>query len=307
MSHQEEQTPSKIRVIVFPGIQNLPHYAALEQGFYTKHQVEVDVHFTQSSHEQRQGLSQNLFDLAHSAVDNALEMILHAHLDIKIVIGLDQAFNQLVTQAGITKYSDLVGKTLGVDAPDTAFALVAYEMLKQHGIDRDQYKVLAVGATSHRLEALKTGQVDFSLLTLPFNLLARDAGLSFLDCPFDALGVYQSTGGFVHAPWAKANAKTLTRYLGAYIEGLRYVLDPANQSSTVALIERNLKLSLSHAQSCYAQVTHPLSGFFKDAKLSVEGFQQVLSLRQKFEGSAIAHDLDAFYDDRYYQSALELI
>ena len=126
-------------------------------------------------------------------------MILHAHVDIKIVIGLDQAFNQLVTRAGITQYKDLVGKTLGVDAPDTAFALVAYEMLRTHGISPDQYKTLAVGATSHRLQALKNATIDFSLLTLPFNLLAKDDGLLHLDRPFETIGTYQSTGGFVHA------------------------------------------------------------------------------------------------------------
>jgi ABC-type nitrate/sulfonate/bicarbonate transport system substrate-binding protein len=298
---------SKIRVIVFPGIQNLPHYAAIDQGYYAKHQIQVDVHFTQSSQEQRQGLADKHFDLAHSAVDNALEMVLHANLDIQIVIGLDQAFNQLVTQPGIKTYSDLIGKTLGVDAPDTAFALVAYEMLKLHGITPGQYKILEVGATSHRLRALQEGTIDFSLLTLPFNLLAKDAGLSFLDCPLDAIGTYQSTGGFVHAPWGKTNALTLSRYLAAYIEGLRFVLNPKNQSSVVTLIENNLKLSKGHALTCYAQVTHPLSGFFKDAKFNLEGFNKVLELRRKFESHSSAHAPNVFYDERYYQSALELI
>ncbi len=300
-------TPSTIRVIVFPGIQNLPHYAAQAQGSYQKHQIHVDLHYTQSSDEQRQGLADNRFDLAHSAVDNALEMILHAHLDIKIVIGLDQAFNQLVTRAGITHYQDLVGKTLGVDAPDTAFALVAFEMLKTHGISPDQYKTLAVGATSHRLEALKNGSVDFSLLTLPFNLLAKDAGLLHLDRPFETIGTYQSTGGFVHASWAHENASTLSRYLAAYIEGLRWVLAPAHQAQVVALIEMHLKLSHAHALECYAQVTHPTTGFFKDAKLSVQGMKKVLELRQKFEGNSVEHAISDFYDDSFYQSALDLI
>lgn len=300
-------SPNTIRVIVFPGIQNLPHYAAHEQGYYDKHLVHPQIHFTQSSHEQRQGLAQGLFDLAHSAVDNALEMILHAHLDIKIVIGLDQAFNQLVTRSDIKCYEDLVGKTLGVDAPDTAFALVAYEMLKQHGIAPKDYQTLAVGATAHRLQALMNGTIDFSLLTLPFNLLAKESGLSFLDHPLKAIGIYQSTGGFVQAAWAQSNRQTLTQYLAAYVQGLRFVLDPQNQASTVKLIQKHLDLSQHLAEACYAQVTHPLSGFFKDAQFNLEGFQQVLNLRQKFENSLISRPVSAFYDESYYQSALELI
>ena len=295
-----------IRVIVFPGIQNLPHYACLDQGYYAQHGVDADVHFTQSSHEQRQGLAEHRYDLAHSAIDNALEMILHANLDIKIVIGLDQAFNQLVTRSGITQYADLAGKTLGVDAPDTAFALVAYEMLKIHGVSKDQYKVLAVGATSHRLEALKAGTIDFSLLTLPFNLLAQEAGLAHLDRPHESIGTYQSTGGFVHNEWAKTHAKTLSSYLAAYIKGLRFVLEPSNESRVVGLIEEHLKLPTELAKACYAQVTHPSTGFFKDALLSEKGLEKVMDLRQKFEGTSIEYTVNDFYDDTYYQLALEL-
>jgi len=50
-----------------------------------------------------------------------------------------------------------------------------------------------------------------------------------------------------------------------------------------------------------------LSGFFKDAKFNLEGFNKVLELRQKFQGHSIAQASNVFYDEHYYQSALELI
>jgi len=306
LAMQYQNNPT-IRVIVFPGIQNLPHFAALEQGYYEQHHINVDLHYTQSSEEQRNGLANHLFDLAHSAVDNALEMILHSKLDIKIVIGLDQAFNQLVTRAGITQYKDLIGKTLGVDAPDTAFALVAFEMLKLHGIQPGQYKVLAVGATAHRLQALKEGSIDFSLMTLPFNLLAKQSGLGHLDRPFETIGTYQSTGGFVHLQWAKDHASTLINYLAAYISGLRWALNPINQTHVIGLIEKHLKLHTDLAKACYAQVIHPAPGFFKDAQLSPEGMLKVIELRQKFENTDCNYTVDRFYDETYYQSAIRLI
>ncbi len=306
-STMQSQSKPTIRVIAFPGIQNLPHFAALTQGYYDQRQIHVDLHYTQSSEEQRTGLANHLFDLAHSAVDNALEMVLHSKLDIKIVVGLDQAFNQLVTRRGIIQYKDLIGKTLGVDAPDTAFALVAFEMLKLHGIQPGQYEVLAVGATAHRLEALKNGSIDFSLMTLPFNLLAKESGLSFLDRPFDTIGTYQSTGGFVHHQWAKDHASNLVNYLAAYISGLRWALNPINQIQVIGLIEKHLKLHNDLAKACYAQVTHPVTGFFKDAQLSHEGMLKVIELRQKFENSTCNYTVDRFYDETFYQRAIRLI
>jgi ABC-type nitrate/sulfonate/bicarbonate transport system substrate-binding protein len=45
----------KVRVKVFPGAQNLPLFAAFEQGFFARHGLEVDLQFTQNSAELRGG------------------------------------------------------------------------------------------------------------------------------------------------------------------------------------------------------------------------------------------------------------
>ncbi len=88
--------------------------------------------------------------------------------------------------------------------------------------------------------------------------------------------------------WAKANADTLVHYLQAYIEGLRWALDPANKTEAIKLLADGLKLPPDVAERTYAIATDPAEGLAKDARFDVAGFENVLALRASFEGGTPA-------------------
>ncbi len=91
----------------------------------------------------------------HSAVDNALAMIEVAKQDVVIVTGGDSGMNEFFVQAEIKSFADLRGRTLVVDAPDTAYALQAKKILLQHGLkDGADYTVKPVGAGVYRFKAM---------------------------------------------------------------------------------------------------------------------------------------------------------
>ena len=48
---------TKLAVIVFPGVPNLPIFAAQAKGFFAKRGLDVDVRFTPNSEELRNGLA----------------------------------------------------------------------------------------------------------------------------------------------------------------------------------------------------------------------------------------------------------
>jgi ABC-type nitrate/sulfonate/bicarbonate transport system substrate-binding protein len=224
-----------------------------------------------------------------------------------IVIGLDQAFNKLVTQPTISSYDDLRGKKLGVDAADTAFALVAYEMLRQNGLNSEDYFVIPIGATGYRLDALKRGEIDFTMLNLPFNLYAKEAGMKLFDDPYRLIGEYQSTGGFVKSTWAKQNSELLISYLASYIDAIRWILKVENRDLAIQLLMQNLKLTVEMATLSYNQITDPVTGFRKDAEFTTKGMQKVLSLRADFKGVKLEKDTNDYYDNTYYLKAIESI
>ena len=141
---------NKLTVIVFPGVQNLPMFAAQAKGFYAKRGLDVDIKFTPNSDELRNGLAEGRYQIAHSAIDNAFALKDKANVDIAVVSGGDNSFNHLIVQPDIQSLADIKGKTVVVDAVNTAYAFQLYEMLRQKGLNKGDYEVKSVGGTGFR-------------------------------------------------------------------------------------------------------------------------------------------------------------
>jgi len=296
----------KLKIVVFPGVQNLPNLAAAAQGFFAGRDIAVETTFTTGSEHMRDGLARGDYDIAHGAVDNAVAMVEVGHDDVVIFMGLDQSFNKLVVRQGLSTYEDLRGKILGVDAPDTAFALIIYDILGRKGLRSGDYKILPIGATRFRLEALIERKIDFAMLNLPFNVFAQQAGLVILDDPIRLIGPYQSVGGFTRRDWAARNHDVLVRYIAAYIEGLRWVLDPRNRQAAAALMQDKMQLDASVAEKCLDEILDPDSGFAVDAGLNHDGMATLLALRASFTNSAVM-PVSRYVDEAPYHAAIDLL
>src|SRR2546423_952692 len=292
---------TKLAVIVFPGVQNLPMFAAQAKGFFAKRGLAVDLKFTPNSDELRHVLAEGCYQIAHSAVDNAFALKDKANVDIAVVLGGDDSFNRLVVQPEIKSLADIKGKTVAVDAVNTAYAFQLYEMLRQKGLNKGDYEVKPVGGTGQRLEAMtKDNTYAAAMMNPPFSIRAEKAGLKAIDTAANALGAYQGSSAFVLRSWGAANGDTVVKYVQAYIEGLRWMLDPKNKLEAGALLVERLKLPEDVAAQAYEAT---LKGFQKDGALDMEGVRHVLQLRAPVEGRTPA-DPAKYIDMSYYQKAL---
>src|SRR4029453_15146931 len=135
----------------------------------------------------------------------------------------DNSFNHLIVQPEITSLADIKGKTVAVDAVNTAYAFQLCEILRQKGLNKGDYEVKPVGGTGSRLEAMtKDKTLVAAMLNPPFSILAEKSGLKDMGTAAAALGAYQGTSAFVLRAWGQANADALVKYLEAYVEGLRW-------------------------------------------------------------------------------------
>ena len=292
---------TKLTIMVFQGMQNLPLFAAQHQGLFAKRDLVVDVKIAPTSEELRNGLAEGRYQLVHAAIDNAVAMADVAQVDIAVFIGGDNSMNHLFVQPEIKSLAEIRGKTVLVDAPNTAYAFQLYEMLRQNGLNKGDYSIGEAGATFKRLDGMqKDKSAAAAMLNPPFSLRAEKAGLKDMGTAAKALGAYQGTSGFVLRSWAKANEDTLVKYIGAYIEGLRWALDPANKAEAVKLYVDGLKVPEDIALGCYDAA---MEGLAKDARLDLEGFKNVLALRARFEGGTPAAP-EKYLDVSYYQKAI---
>lgn len=297
-----------VRVNTFPTARSLPFFVGIEKGFFARHGVKLELEFTENSKSQREGLASGKFEVVHSAVDNAIAMIEVAKIDVVIVSGGDGGTNEFIVGNGLNSFADVRGKALVVDAPNTAYALQGIKVLQQHGLKVDaDYKLNPVGNGTHRLEAMmKGGDNAAAIMNLPFSAQAQEAGMKSLGRVNDMLGPYQAGGAFVLRAWAKAHAQTLENYLAGYIESLRWVVDKNNRAEAIALLMDKRKLSRSLAERSYDLMIEPGFGFNPDAKLSADGFNNVLKLRQEIEGGP-APNPAKYLDLSYYDRALKLV
>jgi NitT/TauT family transport system substrate-binding protein len=298
-----------LRVNIFNTSSNLPLLAAQEAGLFARRGLEVELQTTPNSDAQRAGLAGGAFEIAHAAVDNAVAMV-EAGQDVVIVLGGDAGMNDFMVRPEIRKLDDLRGKVLAVDAPNTAYALVAKKILKNHGLlEGRDYSVRLAGGTGPRAAAMVADpQLAAAMINPPFSYTVREQGLHSLGSQFQLLGPYQATGAFVRRDWARAHAPLLQQYLAACIEGQRLVMDPRQRDAMLALLVSRFRLGPAAAEGTYAALMTLGAGLARDACLDLAGLRTVLAIRAELEGmwNGVPPDPARYLDTAHYEAALRL-
>lgn len=301
------EAQTSLKVIVFPGMSNLMQFAAQSQGYYKKRGLDIDLIYTPNSTELRNGLAEGRYHIAHGGVDNAVAQAESANVDLFIFMGGNNGNNSLYVQPEINSYDDLRGKVVGVDAPNTAFALLAYKMLQEKGLKKGDYEVRAIGATHLRFQAMmKDKTIAASILSPPQTVPARKAGLKSFGTAVSVVGPYQSDAGWVLRSWGTANGDTLTRYIQANIEGIRWVMNPANRAALVSLLTEKFKQPPDIVEQAL-QESLDQKAYAVDAQFDMKGFDTVLKLRAEMLGTWGANPpppASKYLDLSYHQRAL---
>jgi ABC-type nitrate/sulfonate/bicarbonate transport system substrate-binding protein len=297
-----------LRVNVFPSAKNLPFFFGLSRGIFEKHGLGIELQFTPNSEKQREGLAAGAFEIACAAVDNAVAMVEVAMHDVVVVMGGDNGMNEFVVQPWVKSLSDVRGNTLLVDAPDTAYALLAKKLLARHGLKGGaDYEILPVGRGGLRYRAMvENERFAAAVLNPPFSIQAMQAGRKSLGTLVDLLGPYQANGAFVLRAWAKKNGGLIERFIAAYVEALRACLEPANRGESVAHLAKHLDIAPDTAELTYRLLANPATGFAPDARFDMEGFRNTLAVRAEIEGGASAAP-EKYLDLSYYQRALQTL
>ena len=299
--------PQQIHVLTLLG-RPIQFVVADKQGLFAKYGIEVLNDNKKNSDELRADLAAGKGDVAYLAVDNAVAMVELAHQDVVIVMGGEGSQNELIAQKDIKSIADLRGKTLIVDAPNTAYALQMKKILSLGGLAAGKdYEIKPFGATPQRLIAMRENK-DFagSMLGPPVSLVAKKEGFISLGSVQQLIGPYQAAGVFTRRAWAKDHRDLLVAFLSACIEAQRWLLNPANKQQVIELLAAQYHLTPEIAAEDYdISITHP-GGFAKDAQFDLRGFENVLKLRAEVEGQWGGHppSPDKYYDPSYYQAAL---
>jgi ABC-type nitrate/sulfonate/bicarbonate transport system substrate-binding protein len=296
---------------------SLPTQVAISQGYFADENLDVQYSIFSGSKEGFRLLSTNQLDVMLSSADNAVNYRLNPHnalgalLDVQIIFGHDLGFDlSMVAQAPLTTIESLRGKALGVDAPDSGFALALYAIMRHHGMEAGvDYRVVSAGSTPNRLIAMRAGTIDATVLNSDSLVRARAEGYPTLAGIGEVADPFLGAVGMARESWLANNRDTAVRVTHAYIRAARWLKNPANRSAAIALIVAPDTTAAVAAQIYDLSVKR--TGVARDAKLNLDGIVTTLEVRDEFGGFEIPQDLDflaspesGIYDLSYHARAL---
>lgn len=309
-AHAQTSDPNEIKVLTLLG-RPLQVVVAETHGIFAKYGVKVETENLANSEVLRTSLASGKGDLAYLAVDNAVAMVELAHQDVIIVMGGEGSQNELIAQPEIKSINGLRGKTLIVDAPNTAYALQMKKILLLSGMQAGRdYEIKPFGATPQRLIAMREHSENAaSMLGPPSSIVAKHAGFVSLGSVPALIGPYQAAGYFTQRAWAKDHRDTLHKYLAAIIEAQRWLMAPANKKQVIDLMIKESHLAPDVAAETYELSMMRPGGYEKDAAVDLDGFKNVLKLRAEVEGQWGGHPPapEKYYDSSYFDAALRKI
>jgi ABC-type nitrate/sulfonate/bicarbonate transport system substrate-binding protein len=307
------QSPSEVTVNVFPGGFNWGIYVAQERGLFEKNGIRVTVQATPGSVAQMTGLSEGKFDIAMTAVDNIVAYVegqgeapIGPQPEFFAFMGSDTGFLSLVTAGDVKSIADLKGRTLSVDALTTGYAFVLLDILRRSGLNDGDYTIAKVGGMVQRWNALHEHKQDGTMLSTPYNIIAKSEGFTQLATATKVIGHYQGNVAAARRSWATANKDKVVGYIRAYVEAVDWLYQRANRDEAVRILRKNLpQMSQDLAERSYDELLDPQDGFFRQGRIDMAGIKTVLELRSRYgKPTKSLDDPMKYYDATYHAAAV---
>jgi ABC-type nitrate/sulfonate/bicarbonate transport system substrate-binding protein len=197
----------------------------------------------------------------------------------------------LYARPEIRDLKGLKGKKIGTSGLGAAETLLR-EFLKKQGFDigRD-VALLNTGADAVRYVSVASGSTDATVITLPWNFAAEEAGLRNL-VSFTKEDMVQLTGSIViRESILQSEPAVVEKFIAATLKGHLAVRE--NRADAIATLTRNVKVSETLAAKSYDVIRPALT---LDGGLSEDGQREALDLILQAQGMKEAPSVERFFD-----------
>ena len=254
-------------------------YIGFDQGFFKKHDVDLDIIFAPSAPGILQQLTAGSLDIV--ATTGTAEPI-HAvdkganNIAIARIIGLNSPY-ALEAKSSIDSIKDLKGKTLVLGGLVDITAIYWNRMATANGLKKGDVDITVVGATAGRFAALKSGTVDATMVLPPFNFLAEAGGFKNIGLVIDYVKDYPFTGLEVSKPWASAHMDLAKRLLAALDDSATWFYTPENRDALIQMGVKNFKIDEKEATQSL-DFLRKIQYFAPTSKVSQKGLDSLIQV-----------------------------
>ena len=288
-----------IRVSTFS--RNSVLLTAQHRGFLAAVGLSVSVETVSGSRQQLADLIAGRHAIAHTNADNIMRFRA-ANPELYIFLVVDTGIAQkLVVAPHVTGWADLRGASVAVDAPDSGYAFVLYELLRLHGVESGAYDIHAVGATGLRLEALRQGKVSAALLGHHHQASALDSGFRVLAAANDEFGDLPGMTAGTSRSWASQHPQALRDYTVALMDAADWATRPENRKEVVRLVADSSGLAPEQARRMLDNETTGRTGMITSAADAEQSLARTAALRSQYTGA----EPSGYFDPLVLRAAFE--
>jgi NitT/TauT family transport system substrate-binding protein len=250
-----------------------PVWIANDLRLYEKNRLDVEVVFLRGGTVGTQALIGGSVSFIASSGSAAVEAILSG-ADLVILAGYSNLLDQvLVTKKEIKNAAQLKGARVALNSLSGGSILAIKIILNALGLDPDRdVTYLALGDPASRLTALKSGIVDATVFTTPFNSMARKAGYNvFDDIPSLKNIDYPADSIIATREFTRREPMVAEGVIRSIAEAIQFYKN--NKRQSLAIMAKYLRgLSAEDLEEAYLRY---LYGFRDKPYPSVQGVQTV--------------------------------
>jgi len=284
-------------------VQDWPMVVAQEIGFFAQNGLEVDVSIAGASAAVAQQLTAGSAPIGSVSTTQVVEAVLGGAPLVQILKNVRTSPYTLIGRKGITSVEQLRGKTIMIGGPNDITRVFFDRVLASHGLRPNDYTYTYAGAPATRYAALLSGAVDATPLLAPTTFGAIDQGYPALDDTTKYFPNFPTSGYTANRGWATSHADDLVAFCKGFLEGVRWLYQPANKDRALELLEASTNTKPAEAGHTYEQYMRERL-FSTTGRYERNEFAQVVTMlvdTKQIPGPAM--DESMFFDDRYVDRA----
>jgi NitT/TauT family transport system substrate-binding protein len=276
-----------------------PLWIAQEKGFFQKYGIDATLVFVRNTPLMIAAMKAGTIPIAYGGGSGILGASV-TESDLRVLATFSgKMTNNVVGRPAIKTPKDLRGRILGIQGVGGTNWMAALLWLEHFGLDlrRDNIILQGTGEQVVRAQALESGTVDAAVIDMAFSKKLEQRGFNVLgdsqktDIPFTGVDIV-TTRGFIND-----QSPLIENMLKAILESLAYLVAPRNQSATVELIMKKLRIKDSlTAEEGYQDTVRTLA---RKPYPAVEGMRNVQRLLKTQNPRIAEVNVEDLVDNRY--------
>lgn len=295
MGHRSVAAKSYMGYISQSADTSAPYWVAKDAGFFKKHGLDVELIFISSSVLATQSLIAGDISFTAAGGTSAVNGKL-AGGDIAIINSLGNTLPYyIIGKPEIKSPEDMRGRSAAVHLPGTAADFAFRLGLKTAGLTFKDIKAVTVGGSSPRIAAVKTGQLDFTVVTGSGKVEGEKAGLKVIVDMAKLNLPFQFTCTITTGKMIRENPDAVRAVVRAMAEALHFYRN--RREDVLKIMTKYTRgMSRSALEGGYDLFNKLL---IEDTYPTLEGLKNILEIQASIDPKAAKAKPEDFVDLRF--------